>query len=283
MSQISYDESFDENDRLLLATIPLGGYQIVTNDRGRRVASSDFKQGISGTAAALAKVFKGKGGGTDAETMILWSKFDASNDEYVTFSSSRGRDVALLAKRLSDASILGVHLSDEINDYVDINISTSVFRSVAHVFKPSGDVVEADPDYVVGDSDAMMQALRELPGKPWGGRGPSGKPWDGWQTPLPGLAKRLVEIYKGRGGGPEAESNVAWHKWATHIDFSSDRGRDVAAVAKRVGDSGIVGFRIPDRPDWPIFLTIRGNLFRTAAHAFKAKRGDDDNDDVDTE
>lgn len=273
-------------ERAILASVPNGGPITLTNSWGKPVVSTSFFLPVKGTAAALINIFKGKGGAPEAETMVLWNKDDAGVTRTIRFMSNRGRDVAALVKRIGDGGIHSFELGQDTQDYVTINVKLDRFRSTAHAFRASKVPVVVDTELELTRPSDILRALRNLPGTPMVSLAPNQEKWQVYQRPVPGTAARLIEIYKGKGGGPESESGFTWSKWKDTISFSSCRGRDIAALARRLGDDGISGFMIPSRPDWPIFIDVKPERFRTAAHAFKAApradgEADDDGEDSD--
>jgi hypothetical protein len=255
-----------------IAAVPNAGFATRINGSGKKEVSTDLRTATRGTAAAIEALFKGKGGGPEAETMVLWNKEDAHTMGTVTFSSNRGRDVAALIKRLGDEGIHSFDLGRSVQDYATINVKQDRFRSVAHAFRASKIPVIFDPEKEFKQDAAAFRALRNAPGEPIGPLAAGQERWQVMQRPLPGLAGQLIEIYKGKGGGPDSESCFGWTKWEDFIHFSSCRGRDIAALVRRVGDDGIHSFKVPERFGWPICINVKAERFRTAAHAFKATR-----------
>lgn len=260
----------EEAVKAALAAVPSLGPAKEYGDNGREYISSTFFTPGPGTAKQVAGIFKGKGGSEIAESVIVWEKVDVRYGGTVSFSSSRGRDIAAVLNRIGDSGLSSVELPESVQDYVTANIRTTHFRTMAHLFKASREKVVFDVNRKFGTPNEIMRALRTLPGTPISPLTNGKQRWQVVQSPQPGLAKGLIEIYRGRGGGPEAETAVSWHKWAPdRISLCSDCGRDIAAIVRRVGDDGILSFKVPERPTWPIFIDIKADRFRTFAHAFR--------------
>lgn len=227
---------------------------------------------VPGTASTLAALFKGKGGSPTAETFISWHKETAKAGGYVTHSSTRGRDTAALLRRIGDDGIVSLTLPVDHDDDCDVNVRLDRFRSVAHAFKAASTIVTFDVSVEITSPEDILNALHELPAEPIGILKPGQERWQVYQRPLPGLCSRLVEIYRGKGGSPESETLIMWSKCNDYVSFSSCRGRDIAAIARRVGDDGIASFKVPDKYNWPIMIQIKSDRFRSMAHAFKAAK-----------
>ena len=225
-----------------------------------------------GTASALAQLFKGKGGSPTAESFISWHKETAKESSHVTYSSTRGRDTAAVLRRVGDDGIVSLTFPVDHDDSCDINIRLDRFRSVAHAFKAASTPVTFDTSVEITSPQDIMLALHDLPGEATTVLKQGQERWQAYQRPLPGLCSRLVEIYRGKGGSPESETLIMWSKCDDYITFSSCRGRDIAAIARRVGDDGILSFKVPDRYNWPIMILIKSDRFRSMAHAFKAAK-----------
>lgn len=265
----------EEAAKAALAAVPRLGPAKEYGDNGQVYISQHFFIPGAGAAKQVAGIFKGKGGGDEAESVISWDKQDFRRGGLVSFSSSRGRDVAAVLSRIGDAGLVSMELPESIQDYVTVEIRASHFRTMAHLFKASKARLTFDPNRKIESGTDLLQALRALPGEPLEPLTRGRSRWQVTQRPLPGLAAGLVEIYRGRGGGPDAETIVSWHKWTPdRVSLCSDCGRDIAAIVRRVGDDGILSFKVPDKPAWPIFIDIRADRFRTFAHAFrKTPRG----------
>lgn len=263
-----------------VVAVPNAGFASFKAGLGKVVKSKTCRLPAHGSANAIMAIFKGKGGPPHAESVLNWNKIDAHEDGYIQFTSNRGRDVAALVRRLGDDGIHSFELPSDPQDYATINIKLDRFRSVAHAFRAGKSEVDFDHDREISRGADVLKALRNLPGVPLEPLKTGRSRWQEYQRPKPGTAAQLVEIYKGKGGGPESESVVLWSKWQDDVvQFTSDRGRDIAAVVKRLGDDGIHSFKVPDKPDWPIFINAKADRFRTVAHAFKAAKRDADEDD----
>lgn len=120
-------------------------------------------------------------------------------------------------------------------------------------------------------------------------RNPMGVPIAGWHTgalrgfaiPAKGTADALIEIYRAKSGGRDAETSVIWNRAESYIHFCSDRGPDVVSVLKRIGDSGIIALIPPMEPGDSLMLYIRNDCTRRAWAVVRAVRGEDDEDPSD--
>ena len=113
---------------------------------------------------------------------------------------------------------------------------------------------------------------------------PLGIPIAGWHTgdlrgfaiPTKGTAEALIEIYKSKSGGRDAESSVIWNRAESYIHFCSDRGPDIVSVLRRIGDGGILAVMLPNEPGDSVMLYIKNECVRRAWAVVRAVRGDDE-------
>jgi len=120
-------------------------------------------------------------------------------------------------------------------------------------------------------------------------RNPLRIPIAGWHTgdlkgfaiPTAGSAAALIEIYRGKSGGRDAESSVIWNRAEKYIHFCSDRGPDVVAVLKRIGDEGILAFIPPLEPGDALLMYVKNSCVRRAWAVVRAIRQDDAEDEAD--
>jgi hypothetical protein len=120
-------------------------------------------------------------------------------------------------------------------------------------------------------------------------RNPLSIPIAGWHTgdlkgfaiPAPGSAAALIEIYRGKSGGRDAESSVIWNRAEKYIHFCSDRGPDVVAVLKRIGDEGILAFIPPLELGDALLMYVKNSCVRRAWAVVRAIRQDDAEDEAD--
>jgi hypothetical protein len=119
---------------------------------------------------------------------------------------------------------------------------------------------------------------------------PMGIPIGGWidagdlrglALPTPGTAAALIEAYRGKSGGRDAETSVLWSRGEPYVHFCSDRGPDVIAVLRRAGDQGIYAFSPPQEPGDTLFLYLRPEVTRRAWAIVRATRGAEEGDDED--
>jgi hypothetical protein len=119
-------------------------------------------------------------------------------------------------------------------------------------------------------------------GVPLGGwhEGDRFSPLRGMAIPTPGTAAALIELYRGKSGGRDAETSVIWGRGEPFIHVSSDRGPDIISILKRIGDEGIHGFIPPQRAGDTLFLYVREGCARRAWAVVRAiRRGDDESDE----
>ena len=121
-------------------------------------------------------------------------------------------------------------------------------------------------------------------------KNPLGIPVGGWidsgdlrglALPTVGTAGALIEAYRGKSGGRDAETSVTWSRGEPYIRFSSDRGPDVISVLKRAGDEGIYAFTPPEDGGDTLFLYLRSEVARRAWAVVRAARGGDAQDEGD--
>jgi hypothetical protein len=121
-------------------------------------------------------------------------------------------------------------------------------------------------------------------------RNPMGVPMAGWITsngnsefalPTAGTADALIEIYRGKSGGRDAETSVIWGRGEPYIHISSDRGPDIISILKRIGDAGIYGFIPPQRAGDTLFLYVRDDCSRRAWAVVRSIRKDEGEQDGD--
>ena len=112
-------------------------------------------------------------------------------------------------------------------------------------------------------------------------RNPLDVPVGGWSTsagnsefalPTAGTAEALMELYRGKSGGRDAETSVIWGRGEPFIHVSSDRGPDIISILKRIGDEGIHGFIPPQRAGDTLFLYVREGCARRAWAVVRATR-----------
>jgi hypothetical protein len=122
-------------------------------------------------------------------------------------------------------------------------------------------------------------------------RNPIGIPTGGWITegdlrglalPATGTASALIELYRGKSGGRDAETSVTWCRGEPYVHFSSDRGPDVISVLKRAGDEGIYAFVPPTAAGDTLFIYLRQERSRRAWAVVRAGRGGEGQDDEDS-
>ena len=89
-------------------------------------------------------------------------------------------------------------------------------------------------------------------------------PFSGMARPTAGTSAALIELYRGKSGSRDAETGVIWNRSEKFIHFSSNRGPDIVAVLKRVGDDGIVAFIPPINLEDELILYIRLDRTRRA-------------------
>ena len=117
-------------------------------------------------------------------------------------------------------------------------------------------------------------------------RNPHGIPHAGWRTgamagmahPTRGTADALIEIYRSKSGGRDAETGVIWNRAEKFVHFSSSRGPDIVSVLKRVGDDGILAFMPPRDEDLEddLILYIKLDRTRRAWAVVRVARGGED-------
>lgn len=124
----------------------------------------------------------------------------------------------------------------------------------------------------------------DIPIAGWHG-GEKFSPLRGMAAPTQGTAAALIEIYRGKSGGRDAETSVIWNRAEKYIHFCSDRGPDVVSVLRRIGDDGILGFTPPLEPGDALIMYIKLSCTRRAWAVVRAPRrgdcGDDDDSDSD--
>ena len=118
----------------------------------------------------------------------------------------------------------------------------------------------------------MQERTRNPLGIPHGGWFPSGHQFRGMAAPTQGTVDALVEIYKGRSGGKDAETSVIWGRTEKFIHISSDRGPDIVSIVRRVGDEGILAFRPPEREGDCLLLYVKLEMSRRAWAVVRANR-----------
>jgi hypothetical protein len=116
-------------------------------------------------------------------------------------------------------------------------------------------------------------------------RNPLGVPLGGWHEgeryspirgmaiPTQGTAAALVELYKGKSGGRDAETSVIWNRAEKYIHFCSDRGPDVVSVLKRIGDEGILAFIPPLEVGDALLMYVKLGCTRRAWAVVRAVKG----------
>ena len=123
-------------------------------------------------------------------------------------------------------------------------------------------------------------------------------PTRGMAIPTQGTAAALIELYKGKSGGRDAETSVIWNRAEKYIHFCSDRGPDVVSVLKRIGDEGILAFVPPlevgdalqmyvklgcTRRAWAVVRAVKGPIEEAPDDAEPADAGDERDDAEDNE
>ena len=105
--------------------------------------------------------------------------------------------------------------------------------------------------------------------------------FSGMASPTAGPAACLIELYRGKSGSRDAETGVIWNRSEKFVHFSSNRGPDIVAVLKRVGDEGIVAFIPPISLEDELILYIKLARTRRAWAVVRVLRaaGDDDAED----
>ena len=98
----------------------------------------------------------------------------------------------------------------------------------------------------------------------------------GLALPTLGTAAALIELYRGKSGGRDAETSVTWSRGVSYVSFSSDRGPDVISVLRRAGDEGIHAFVPPQSASDTLFLYLRQESTRRAWAVARASRGGED-------
>jgi len=89
-------------------------------------------------------------------------------------------------------------------------------------------------------------------------------PFSGMAKPTAGTAAALIEAYRGKSGGRDAETGVIWNRSEKFVHFSSNRGPDIIAVLKRVGDEGVLAFLPPHNLEDELILYIKLERTRRA-------------------
>ena len=101
--------------------------------------------------------------------------------------------------------------------------------------------------------------------------------------PTAGTSSALIELYRGKSGSRDAETGVIWNRSEKFVHFSSNRGPDIVAVLKRVGDEGIVAFIPPINLEDELILYIKLARTRRAWAVVRVLRaaGETDEDEPD--
>jgi hypothetical protein len=100
----------------------------------------------------------------------------------------------------------------------------------------------------------------------------------GMAYPTRGTADSLIELYRSKSGGRDAETGVIWNRAEKFIHFGSSRGPDIVAVLKRAGDDGILAFLPPrdEELEDDLILYIKLDRTRRAWAVVKVARGGED-------
>ena len=108
-------------------------------------------------------------------------------------------------------------------------------------------------------------------------------PFSGMAKPTAGTSSALIELYRGKSGSRDAETGVIWNRSEKFVHFSSNRGPDIVAVLKRVGDEGIVAFIPPINLEDELILYIKLARTRRAWAVVRVLRaaGETDEDEPD--
>lgn len=131
----------------------------------------------------------------------------------------------------------------------------------------------ASPHRIWGE-EKMVTDKNPL-GVPLGGwhEGDRFSPLRGMAIPTPGTAAALIELYRGKSGGRDAETSVIWNRAEKYIHFCSDRGPDVVSVLKRIGDDGILAFVPPLEPGDALIMYVKLGCTRRAWAVVRAVKG----------
>lgn len=103
----------------------------------------------------------------------------------------------------------------------------------------------------------------------------------GYAKPTAGTASALIELYKVKSGGRDAETGVIWNRAEKFIRFGSNRGPDIVAVLKRVGDEGILAFMPPINLEDDLLMCIRLERTRRAWAVVKVLRSGAEDEEPD--
>jgi hypothetical protein len=107
----------------------------------------------------------------------------------------------------------------------------------------------------------------------------------GYAVPTAGTAAALIELYRVKSGGRDAETGVIWNRAEKFVHFSSNRGPDIVAVLKRIGDEGILAFMPPISLEDDLLMCIKTERTRRAWAVVKVLRagGEDEDEESDSD
>jgi len=101
----------------------------------------------------------------------------------------------------------------------------------------------------------------------------------GYARPSVGTAAALIELFRVKSGGRDAETGVIWNRAEKFVHFGSSRGPDIVAVLKRVGDDGLLAFMPPISLEDDLMLCIKLERTRRAWAVVKVFRGGAEEED----